>query len=116
MAPPVRHGRSWLTLGYLLATMLAQGLHDHGEPDRQPILAGPGCSEPRTHVESHPKPLVAPHLDHCLACQYRAQSHWVDPATPLVGVPQLATTSEPPHAQATPAPIPRRSGRAPPHV
>ena len=112
----MRHGRSWLALGYVLATLLAQGLHDHGEQARPPIPAGLGCNEPRTHVESHATPLVAPHLDHCLACQYRAQSHWVDLDTPAVGSTLVAATPEPPRQHAAPAPILRRSGRAPPRV
>jgi len=114
--PLVRHGRSWLTLGYVLATMLAQGLHDHGDPGHRESPAGPGCNEPRTHVESHPEPLAAPHLDDCLACQYRAQSHWIELAAPRIGPTLVAATPEPPRDQAAPAPTLRRSGRAPPRV
>ena len=52
-----------LTLVYVLATVLAQGVHDHGEAsDATDAHHEAGCNDPRLHLSGHPSsdPTTAP--------------------------------------------------------
>jgi hypothetical protein len=112
-----RANRWWLALAYALVTVLAQGVHDHGtEPADAAAEVGADCHEPLAHVE-RARPSARPHgLEHCLACQYRANPHDALPASvplPQAHVDLTQTTSAP---SPRPGSLLRSTSRAPPRI
>jgi hypothetical protein len=113
----VRANRWWLALIYALATVVAQGMHDHGGgADETVAQHEAGCSDPRPHMAGHPSP-ESGHLPiDCPACQYRAEHHsYPYTSSPLVR-PSVAVSVE---ASPAPARLPSiriHSCRAPPRV
>ncbi len=113
----MRQGRSWLVLLYALATLLAQGGHDHGHgPDShsRPTVANIACDDAALHVEAHPTQGTAHPFDQCPACQFRAQNlAWFarEPADEPVAV-ELAT--ELPRQTILAPSVLRANSRAPP--
>jgi hypothetical protein len=69
----VRSRRFFLALLYGLATLVAQGLHDHGGERRGEAAAVglAGCEDPRPHFSGHGAPELKPVDLNCLACQFR---------------------------------------------
>jgi hypothetical protein len=111
----MRAYRWWLALAYALVTVLVQGVHDHGdEPADAGAVAGADCREPLAHVE-RARPSARPHgLEHCPACQYRANPHDA-PTASVLGVqvhvgPAWAVSVSSAH----PRPLVRATSRAPP--
>jgi len=83
----VKSGRWWLSLAYILATVLAQGVHDHGRASDDDLLESRGdCDEPRPHVAGHE---VAGHGEgptSCPSCHFRADHPlWAMAPRPLPG-------------------------------
>jgi len=104
--------RWWLSLAYILATMLALGVHDHDRETGDPILESRGdCEDPRPHVANHEAAVHGDSPTVCPSCQFRSQhSLWVMASRPQPGpsvaIP-LATLSpfDPPRV-AAPDPLP----------
>jgi hypothetical protein len=70
----VRVSRFWLVLLYVLATAMAQCVHDHGQDDEGAAAQHEsGCADPRPHISGHWSPDLDDHRDDCLACQFRAE-------------------------------------------
>jgi hypothetical protein len=68
--------RFWLALVYGLATVLAQGVHNHaGSDDGRSVQHEAGCSDSRLHLSGHWSPDLSHAQDDCLACQFRANHH-----------------------------------------
>ena len=110
----VRVSRYGWALVYLVATVVAQGVHDHGGADAGAVQHEAGCSDPRPHLSGHWSPDLGQDQDHCLACQFRANHH---------GLSLTSTASLRPSAAAVVAVVPllaprrlalRNTCRAPP--
>lgn len=113
----MRANRWWLALGYALATVVVQGVHDHGRAtDETAARHEAGCSDPRPHVAGHPAPEAAHLLLDCPACQYRAEPHSWSFSLPSIDRPSVAAPGERPPAPARLRPLRLTSCRAPPRV
>ncbi len=109
--------RGWLTLLYVLATVLVQGVHDHGGTDKSAVAYhGPGCADLGLHVAGHPAPDLSHAPDHCLACQYRAEPHSCAPAPPSPELSSISVAAVSSPALAPSSSLRRISCRAPPRV
>jgi hypothetical protein len=107
----------WLTLMYALATVLAQGAHDHGVgPDESGTHHEAGCNDPRLHLSGHPSSDSHDDLSHCLICQYRSEYHFWQAEALSASRTSLTSPVEgaPPSARAGMFRLP--SCRAPPSV
>ncbi len=108
-------GRWSLTMAYLLASLLAQGVHVHGSGSDRTVLEDKGnCNEARTHVADHDvaDPGDAPIV--CPSCQLRSQASFLEETPkPIPGLSVLV-----PIAASRPEPLPglplRTRCRAPP--
>jgi hypothetical protein len=99
---PLKTRRAWISLLYVLATVVAQGLHDHGPRTEGSAAVGlPSCNDPHPHFAGHGAPEVLRGDLDCLACQFRAE-HQAD-ATTSVALPiparRLATVFAAPRVQ-----------------
>ncbi len=66
-----------LTLMYVLATVLAQVAHDHGDGSAATDSHHEaGCNDPRLHLSGHPSTACHDGPSDCLACQYRSEYHF----------------------------------------
>ena len=113
----VRSSRWWLALLYILATVLAQGLHDHGGgADAAEVRHEAGCDDSRPHLSGHWSPDLSHVQDHCLACQYRSQHQTptTSPAPFHLDRASPARSSRPPPTRS--GSLHRISCRAPPRV
>jgi len=111
----LRRGRFWLVLLYGVATLLGQGLHDHG-PDSHPppTVANIACEEAALHVEAHPAQNAGHPFDACPACQFRAQNlSCLDRVTAHAPVAVERAADFPPFKSHV-SPVLRPTGRAPP--
>lgn len=107
----------WLTLMYALATVLAQGVHDHGDgPDATGSHHEAGCNDPRLHISGHPSADGHDAPPHCPACQYRSEYHFWQAAAPSTSRSSLAASVEMPPSAARHGSFRRFSCRAPPRV
>jgi hypothetical protein len=70
----VKWGRWWLALSYVLATLLAQGVHDHDWRADASVLESKGdCDDTRPHVAEHQVDgSLATSID-CPSCHFRGQ-------------------------------------------
>jgi len=78
----VKWGRWWLALTYTLATLLAQGVHDHDQGTDEAVPESHvDCDEARPHATAHHvvDPSKAPAS--CPSCQFRAQVSFWNPAS-----------------------------------
>jgi hypothetical protein len=114
---PLRANRWWLALSYVLATVLAQGLHDHGRGD-DPSAAGheAGCADACRHVTGHPSDESGPDRADCPACQFRADHHSWAPCLPGQLRESVSVTDEAPRPLTLSGPTFRATSRAPPRV
>ena len=72
----MKRERLWLTLIYVLTTVLVQGMHhhDHGWSDKSAVAwYDRGYANLCPHIAEHPSPDSGHAPNHCLACQYRAE-------------------------------------------
>jgi len=107
----------WLTLMYALATVLAQGAHDHGDgSDTTGSHHEAGCNDPRLHLSGHPSTDAHDGPSHCLACQYRSEYHFWQAAPPSSSPSSLTASVEVPPPSALPGSFRLFSCRAPPRV
>ncbi len=107
----------WLTLIYVLATVLAQGAHDHGVgSDATGSHHEAGCDDPRLHLSGHPSKECHDGPTHCLACQYRSEYHFWQAASPSSSRSSLAASIEVLPPSARPGSFRLFSRRAPPLV
>ena len=98
----MKWGRWWLSLAYVLANLLAQGVHDHGRGSDEFVLESSGeCDNSRTHVASHEvgDPAEAPSV--CPSCQFRSQHSLCSLAArplpgPGVAIPPATEPPSPP--------------------
>jgi hypothetical protein len=108
---------AWLALIYTLATVFAQGMHDHGaageDRDHDPVVVH-GCDDARAGIAGHHTPEPGHPPSDCPACQFRAQiHHWEAPSLLVAGSPARAHVDVNP-ARALPRRPLRPTGRAPP--
>ncbi len=109
--------RWWLSLSYILATLLALGVHDHDRETADAVLESKGdCDESRPHVASHEQARHGESPTVCPSCQFRSQhSLWTMATRPQPG-PSVAI----PIATSRPSTLPgsplRTRCRAPPRV
>src|SRR5438552_3022845 len=63
-----------MVFAYLLATIVAQGPHDHGarEPAQDSATSGVGCHDPRPGMAGHATPAPQPPPADCAACAFRS--------------------------------------------
>ncbi|MBV8228926.1 MAG: hypothetical protein JO329_02970 [Planctomycetaceae bacterium] len=109
--------RWWLALLYVLATVLVQGVHDHGGTDESAVAHhDPDCADLCRHVAGHPSPDLSHAPGHCLACQYRAEPHSCAPAPPLPGRPSVSAAAVSSLPLAPSRTLRRISCRAPPRA
>ncbi len=112
----MRLGRLSLVVGYVLAGLLAQGFHDHGETPPTPVSTLAPCQERRTHIESPVSTTAAPHPDDCLSCQLRSQSSLVATVPTDFHAELVATLDDTPNPTVQRVRTARPTGRAPPHA
>jgi len=106
-----------LALVYVLATVLAQGVHDHGEaPDTTGSHHEAGCNDTRLHLSGHPSSVSHDAPSHCLACQYRSEHHFWQAAPPSQSQPSLAVSVDRSSPEAHPSSPRLISCRAPPRA
>lgn len=67
--------RLWLTIAFALATLVAPGLHVHGDGERETPEVLAGCEDDGVHLAGHTD---APDLSHvvdlCPGCQVQAEN------------------------------------------
>jgi hypothetical protein len=113
----LRSNRGWIALLYVLATVLAQGIHDHGESTDSVVTRHEaGCDDPRLHLSGHPSADLSHGVDECPACQYRAGHHAFEFRPPTHFRPCTALVIEVPAAPVPRATFSLISCRAPPRI
>ncbi len=116
MKPSAWAGRWGLVLTYLLTLVLVDGGHRHGAEARDAAECMASCQAPGPHLSGHTSPDLSGPRHDCPACQCRAVSLALAPATPL----EFRRESEPiVRAEPALAQAPRTHGhgcRAPPHA
>ena len=109
--------RGWLALLYVLATVLVQGVHDHGGTDESAVAYhDPGCADLCPHVAGHPSPDLSHAPDYCLTCQYRATPHSCAPTPPSLERPSASVAAVSSPALALSKTLRRITCRAPPRA
>ena len=113
----VKWGRWWFSLAYVLATLLAQGVHDHDRGAEEPFLESSGeCDNTRPHVASHEVGTPDGSPGACPSCQFRSQHSLSEPTDrPLAGLGVAAPPAAQPPSTPSGSPL-RPRCRAPPIV
>ena len=83
----MKWGRWWLSLSYVLATLLAQGVHDHERATDDSALESNGdCDDSHLHIADHKALHLGDSASDCLSCQFRGQhSLWATAPQPCPG-------------------------------
>ena len=112
---PVKWGRWWLSLSYVLATLMAQGVHDHHRATDDSVLESNGdCDDSRLHIADHKVVDLGDSPSVCASCQFRGQhSLWAMVPQPLPG-PGVAIPTETNRPSTHPGSPLRTRCRAPP--
>ena len=111
----VKPGRWWLSLAYVLATLLAMVGHDHARETAPPWLEAAGdCDDSRPHLGSHPADASPSGSADCPSCHFRAQYPLAEFAPRPVSGPGLAIPPESGPASTLPGSPLRTRCRAPP--
>src|SRR4051794_5086144 len=106
-----------LTLLYVLATVLAQGVHDHGDgSDATGSHHEAGCDDPRLHLSGHPSTASHHGPSDCLTCQYRSEYHFWQAAPAPTSQSSVSASVEIPNSSARIRSFRLFSCRAPPVV
>ena len=109
--------RGWIALTYVLATLLAQGPHDHGREAEAGFLESPGgCDDSRPHVAGHEAPSLDDGPGVCASCHFRSQHAPADLVPLPIPGPGLAIPRPPEAPKALPGSPLRARCRAPPRV
>src|SRR4051812_48850883 len=69
----VRLSRWWPASLYVLATVLAQCVHDHHGVTESATRCEASCADAQTHLSGHSARDLSHSPTDCLACQYRAE-------------------------------------------
>ncbi len=76
---PLSLFRRWFAWGFLIATIVAQGPHDHCQPANNFLEASGACDDPHSHWAGHEAPDQDSGPDFCPICQHRLQHLIVAP-------------------------------------
>jgi hypothetical protein len=70
----MRWSRWWPALGYVLATVLVQCVHEHHGAS-EAARCDATCADDRTHLSGHTAPDSSHSLSDCLACHFCGEPH-----------------------------------------